>query len=102
MSSLQQAAHASALADYSLRTRQAEELAQQLLKGHADASSIVNTIRNHIEEREADRATHFESVINATSMSVTLLRDNLQTLTTDQIKEQLIEIIKSLTIAINH
>jgi hypothetical protein len=95
----------SLVADYSLRARQAEEMANLCLADkipkEAFEALVVNKIREHMEVRGLDRSTHYLGIIQTTLMSLTNMHKELPKLETEQLEAELVTIIKALTIAIN-
>lgn len=96
------AAYKSLVSDYALRARQAEEMANVLMVERIPpelmASNVVNRITEHIQARGLERATQYLGVLQTTLMALTNLQRTKCSLTPEQLDEELLTIIKALTI----
>lgn len=56
----------SLLADYALRTKQAEEMTALLVKDRVDMNEVAKLIATHFHERGADAALHYGALVEVT------------------------------------
>lgn len=96
--SLDDVAVQATLADAHQRVRHAEEVASKFIAGHPSLDDLVNIVSKHMAERAADRAVHFEAVINSTAISINTLNRSIDNLTKDEIKSQLVGIARALAL----
>ena len=98
-------AYKSLVSDYALRARQAEELVGQMLVTHLPkevyGDSIVNKIAEHIEARELERSTQYLGVLQTTLLALTNLQRSISTTPIEQLDQELLTIIKALTVTVN-
>lgn len=99
------AALKSLTSDYALRTRQAEEMCSLLISEKIPKEIfqdvIVNKLTEHISTRGLERSTQLFGVIQTTLMALTNIHRGLKNLTPEELDQQLLEIIKALTITCN-
>lgn len=98
------AAYKSLVSDYALRAKQAEDMVSTLmLKNIPEAAfmdMVVNKINDHIDSRGIERSTQFLGVLQTTLIALTNTHQNIDTRSPDQIKSELVEIIKAITVAV--
>lgn len=90
-------AYAAVISDYSLRTKQAEEMVGFLMRDKIPKDefirTVVNKIEQHVEARGIDRATQYLGLLQTTLMALTSIQKKTP-------NPELLEIIKALTLAI--
>ncbi len=94
-------AYKSLVSDYALRARQAEDMTAQLmiekLGPEVIASMVVNKVQEHIEARGLERSVQYHGIIQTTLMALTNIRRSGTT--GEALDQELLEIIRALTIA---